>query len=58
MCEDVDPTQVEESGCAVCGQLTPTVQLTKTKDVHVNWDVLCNDGVTRKDRFHVNNPIE
>ncbi|KAJ7085891.1 hypothetical protein C8R44DRAFT_619746, partial [Mycena epipterygia] len=22
MCEDVNPEQIEESGCAVCGQLT------------------------------------
>ncbi|KAJ7191442.1 hypothetical protein GGX14DRAFT_537861 [Mycena pura] len=58
MCEDVDPSLLEESGCAVCGQLTPTVQLTNLKDVQLNWDILCNDGVTRKERFHVHDPIE
>ncbi|KAJ7218692.1 hypothetical protein GGX14DRAFT_356922 [Mycena pura] len=29
MCEDIDPARLEEAGCAVRGQLTPTVQLTK-----------------------------
>ncbi|KAJ7840438.1 hypothetical protein B0H13DRAFT_1649694, partial [Mycena leptocephala] len=28
MCSDVDPDNIEEAGCAVCGQLTNTRELT------------------------------
>ncbi|KAJ7921011.1 hypothetical protein B0H13DRAFT_1516167, partial [Mycena leptocephala] len=36
MYEDADPSQLQESGCAVCGQLTPNVELTRMHELELN----------------------
>jgi hypothetical protein len=58
MCDELDPATLEEMGCAVCGSLTPRIELTKMTDTTVNWDVLKVAGVTRKERFTNHDPIE
>lgn len=58
MCNDVDPVQIEESGCAVCGQLTLNTELTPIKDLELNWELLKRPGVTRKERFSDDDHIE
>ncbi|KAJ7083513.1 hypothetical protein C8R43DRAFT_909503, partial [Mycena crocata] len=58
MCEDMDPEKIEESGCAVCGQLTPNIELTPRDELDLDWDLLCRPGVTRKERFHNDDPVE
>ncbi|KAJ7111011.1 hypothetical protein C8R44DRAFT_533416, partial [Mycena epipterygia] len=58
MCEDVDPSHIEESGCAVCGQITPNTDLTPMKDLELNWELLNRPGVTRKEGLTEDDPIE
>ncbi|KAF8142541.1 hypothetical protein K438DRAFT_1631655, partial [Mycena galopus ATCC 62051] len=57
MCDDLDPSAFEEMGCAVCGALTPRVDLTEMDNTAVNWDLLKVPGVTRKERLHQEDPI-
>ncbi|KAJ7351638.1 hypothetical protein DFH08DRAFT_694806, partial [Mycena albidolilacea] len=58
MCDELDPATLEEMGCAVCGSLTPRIELTKMTDTTVNWDILKVSGVTRKEQFTNHDPIE
>ncbi|KAJ6534303.1 hypothetical protein B0H19DRAFT_851249, partial [Mycena capillaripes] len=52
------PEQFVEAGCAVCGMLCPSTKLTLLADFPGSLDILCAQGVTRKQRFHSNDPIE
>ncbi|KAJ7938504.1 hypothetical protein B0H13DRAFT_1536850, partial [Mycena leptocephala] len=36
MRQDVNPVEIEESGCAVCGKLTLNIELTSMTDVDIN----------------------
>ncbi|KAJ6449106.1 hypothetical protein C8R45DRAFT_754222, partial [Mycena sanguinolenta] len=36
MCRAVDPTNLQEAGCAVCGQLVPFTELTLKSDLELN----------------------
>ena len=45
-CKDIHPNQFEESGCAVCGQLTPSSTLKKLSEMNLGLDILIQDGVT------------
>jgi hypothetical protein len=49
-CKDIDPNQFEESGCAVCGQLTQSSTLKKLSEMNLNLDILIQDGVTQVER--------
>ena len=59
-CGDTSPEVFMESGCAVCGQLTPLSQLSKLSESECNLDVLVRDGlgVTRLERFSPDDPIQ
>ncbi|KAJ7476501.1 hypothetical protein FB451DRAFT_1033290, partial [Mycena latifolia] len=58
MCEQVDPANFQEAGCAVCGALTPFNQLTLKTDLDLDYSVLNVSGATRKERTSVEAPIE
>ncbi|KAF8205243.1 hypothetical protein K438DRAFT_1514527, partial [Mycena galopus ATCC 62051] len=58
MCVNFSATAFEDVGCAVCGQLVPRSEATPKDDVMVDWDLLCRDGVTRKERTKYSQPIE
>ncbi|KAJ7120522.1 hypothetical protein C8R43DRAFT_900739 [Mycena crocata] len=59
MCNDFDPANFEECGCSVCGELVPKIELTRKVDLpDLNYEVLCENGVTRKERFSENDPVE
>ncbi|KAF7789846.1 hypothetical protein EIP86_000794 [Pleurotus ostreatoroseus] len=57
-CKDIDPDRIKESGCAVCGQLTPLYDLTNLSDANIDLTPLSLAGVTRKERFRASDPIE
>ncbi|KAJ7156920.1 hypothetical protein C8R43DRAFT_865820, partial [Mycena crocata] len=59
MCNDFDPANFEESGCSVCGELVPKIELTRKEDLpDLNYELLCENEVTRKERFSENDPVE
>ncbi|KAJ7435552.1 hypothetical protein FB451DRAFT_1344754 [Mycena latifolia] len=58
MCQDLDPASLEEAGCAVCGLLTPSKDLTPKDELQINWDVLKVQGVSRRERRALGDPIE
>jgi len=50
-CSNSSPEKMEEAGCAVCGQLTPSTKLTRLKSVKQYLRVLQAQGVTRVERM-------
>ncbi|KAF9563132.1 hypothetical protein CPC08DRAFT_633238, partial [Agrocybe pediades] len=56
-CDMMDPSSFQEDGCSVCGQLTVLTELSELDD-HSLLDVLCVEGVTRKERFSLDDPIQ
>lgn len=57
-CKDSAPSEFEEAGCAVCGQLTPLTRLKNITDLDCDLSILHGMGVTRKERFNSLCPIE
>ncbi|KAJ3544805.1 hypothetical protein NMY22_g2652 [Coprinellus aureogranulatus] len=57
-CADLKPAAFEESGCAVCGQLTLLTNLIPLADVDCSLDPLIELGLARKERLNFNQPIE
>ncbi|KAJ7143088.1 hypothetical protein C8R43DRAFT_860725, partial [Mycena crocata] len=57
-CKTLSPRNFVESGCAVCGMLTPLKLLTPLTDFQGSLAILIKSGVTRKERFHEDDPIE
>ncbi|KAJ7171045.1 hypothetical protein C8R46DRAFT_846864, partial [Mycena filopes] len=57
-CKTLSPGNFVEHGCAVCGCLVPRKQLTGIDSCHVDLDLLIAKGVTRKERFTSEDPIE
>jgi hypothetical protein len=57
-CKEMRPKCIIESGCAVCGVLTPVMHLTKLSNVKLDLDILMNSMVTRQERFTLNDPIK
>ena len=49
-CFNTSPDKMEEGGCAVCGQLTPSSKLTRLKTVKQCLHILQAHGVTRVER--------
>jgi hypothetical protein len=49
-CEETKPLSLEESGCAVCGELVPITQLSRLKAVKRMLGILAAPGVTRIER--------
>ncbi|KIJ91337.1 hypothetical protein K443DRAFT_42658, partial [Laccaria amethystina LaAM-08-1] len=56
-CKDIDPNQFEESGCAVCGQLTQSSTLKKLSEMNLNLDILIQEGVTQVERQSSKDPL-
>jgi hypothetical protein len=58
VCEEMSPSQHTEYGCAVCGTLTPIVQLTNLANACLDLNILVMPGVTQKERLSLNEPIQ
>jgi hypothetical protein len=48
-CVDTSPEMFMESGCAICGCLTPLIKLQKLSDLSLNLDILKNREVTQRE---------
>ncbi|KAJ7119968.1 hypothetical protein C8R43DRAFT_849079, partial [Mycena crocata] len=57
-CKKLSPRNFVEAGCAVCGMLIPKKLLTPLKDFQGSLAILIRPGITRKERFHPDDPIE
>jgi hypothetical protein len=55
-CADTSPDVFEETGCAVCGKLTPICEMEELSEVE-NIDLLKVHGVTRKARSKNSDPV-
>ena len=49
-CQKINGPCIEESGCAVCGELKPLKAMSRLKSVKNLLHILVNPGVTRKER--------
>jgi len=56
-CQDMMPCVISESGCAVCGKLTPIGQLTNLTETKLDCSILTNVEVTRSERIIPSDPI-
>ncbi|KAJ7279882.1 hypothetical protein C8J57DRAFT_1014034, partial [Mycena rebaudengoi] len=57
-CADIVPDKFVEAGCAACGQLTLLTDLQDRSTLtDLNLDILAVDGVTRAERFSLDDPI-
>ncbi|KAH6891703.1 hypothetical protein BKA70DRAFT_1119629, partial [Coprinopsis sp. MPI-PUGE-AT-0042] len=56
-CADLTPEKVEEAGCCVCGQLKLKTDLVQPEHAGINLGLLVNPGMTRKERFTLEDPI-
>ncbi|KAJ6531490.1 hypothetical protein DFH09DRAFT_851609, partial [Mycena vulgaris] len=57
-CRGMRPNRFLEAGCTVCGSLNPITELSPLNDFRAYMGVLEVHGVTRKERFSTNDPIE
>ena len=57
-CKKMSEKNIEESGCAVCGQLTSLTNLSSLKSVKNFLHVLTAPGVTRQQRLSQEDPIK
>ncbi|KAJ7437680.1 hypothetical protein B0H11DRAFT_1753408, partial [Mycena galericulata] len=57
MCQSFTPDKIEESGCTVCGLLTPNYELTDRSALDLDWSLLKRPGVTRLERKSSSDPI-
>jgi hypothetical protein len=58
MCMGMEPTKFLESGCAVCGCLTPLSELGPLQLLTPYLNLLNVKGVTRKERLSMDDPVE
>ncbi|KAF6754971.1 hypothetical protein DFP72DRAFT_812213 [Ephemerocybe angulata] len=56
-CEDLRPSCFEESGCAVCGQLTRITDLKPMHTLGCSFDALLEPGVARRERMSSEEPV-
>jgi hypothetical protein len=56
----MSPNKFEENGCAVCGRLTPMINLLKLSEAQCDFVILKRDGagVTQREQHSESNPIE
>jgi hypothetical protein len=58
VCKSMDRQFIEESGCAVCGLLTPSTKLSPLSAIKKQLHILAAAGVSRKERKHPSDKIE
>ena len=46
-----------ESGCIVCGKLTPILELKKLSEINLDLDMLIQSGMSQKERTCSEDPI-
>jgi len=56
-CKDTTPSQFMESGCVVCGKLTPILELKKLSETNLDLNVLIQSGMSQKERICSEDPI-
>ncbi|KAH7906546.1 hypothetical protein BJ138DRAFT_1016019 [Hygrophoropsis aurantiaca] len=56
-CKDLQPSHIQEAGCAVCGELQLIKDLTSLTDIDCDLSILCVEGVTRAERLVSDDPI-
>jgi hypothetical protein len=56
-CKKVDKANIEEAGCAVCGELKPLKNLSRLKNIKNLLHILSVPGVTRIERKNANSPV-
>ena len=56
-CHKMDSSAIEESGCAICGELKPLKGMSKLKSVKNLLHILVSPGVTRKERKDDSLPV-
>src|SRR4051794_33453031 len=54
----MSPAALAESGCAVCGQLTPLSSLLELSEIQLDFSILVNPGSTQKECFYANEPAQ
>ncbi|PBK92375.1 hypothetical protein ARMGADRAFT_874147, partial [Armillaria gallica] len=59
-CHEMDPYNFEESGCAICGRLTPVSKLSPKRALHNMFHVLDRAGcsLTRTERLCDTDPVQ
>ena len=57
-CKKMSRPYIEESGCAVCGELKPVNTMSKLKSVKNLLHILVSPGITRKERKDTTSPIQ
>jgi hypothetical protein len=56
-CKDTAPNMFTESGCAVCGKLTPMNELSKLSELDLDMSILTQTGVTQQERTCESDPF-
>lgn len=56
-CNDLDPSNFHESGCAVCGALTPIDKSIPITDVNLDYLNDCDGKFTRQERLSARDPV-
>ena len=56
-CLEMSPGAITESGCSVCGHLTPLLDLLELSQVDLDLSILIRPNVTRKERSSDEEPI-
>ena len=57
-CKDTASNVFQEAGCTVCGRLTPLPELQKLSDLNLDLSILCQTGITQKERYSIENILE
>ena len=56
-CKKMNKSNIEEAGCAVCGELTPVKNLSRVKNIKKMLHILTTPGVTCVERKNQNSPL-
>ena len=56
-CKKMNKSNIEEAGCAVCGELTPVKNLSQVKNIKKMLHILTTPGVTCVERKNQNSPL-
>ncbi|TFK58815.1 hypothetical protein BDN72DRAFT_781548, partial [Pluteus cervinus] len=57
-CEDISPAKLEESGCAVCGELHSTHEMQPLKNFSGYLEILEIEGIAKQERLDESDPIQ